>query len=154
MNSGYPVNHEFDDADFARIGAALGAEAHREGAMTWYVLEDKKTSDKLRLEIICGLSTPDSIRKEELNNLIRVITPYNRLQLQGCTGIIYVEEGEVIFWARREGVSSGLAVDRKVYCTLYANVDNRLLSADFTKLSGELIMSSVMLSMAASAEDL
>ena len=70
------------------------------------------------------------------------------LQLQGCTGFIASQElGEVIFFARQGGVTNGLVVEREAGCSLYANVDDRLLSTDFTQLPPEMIMSSVALSM-------
>ena len=56
--------------------------------------------------------------------------------------------GEIIFFARRAGVTNGLVVERDVGCSLYANFDQRLLlSTDFTQLPPELIMSTVALSM-------
>ena len=49
--------------------------------------------------------------------------------------------------AKSGGSTSGLVVEREAACSLYANVDDRLLSTDFTQLPPEMIMSSVALSM-------
>lgn len=57
------------------------------------------------------------------------------------------ELGEVIFFGRQQGFGSGLVVEREVGCSLYANVHERLLSADFMQLPPEMVMSSVALSM-------
>lgn len=85
---------------------------------------------------------------EASSTLVSVYAPASFLQLQDCTGFIASEDlGEVIFFARRNGTTNGLVVEREVGCSLYANVDERLLSADFTQLPPELIMSSVALSM-------
>jgi hypothetical protein len=57
------------------------------------------------------------------------------------------ELGEVIFFARQNDRVNGLVVERMAGCSLYANVSEKLLSADFTKLPGEIMMSAVALSM-------
>ena len=57
----------------------------------------------------------------------------------------------MIFVAKTGHGANGLVVERDVGCSLYANVDMRQLSTDFTQLPPELIMSSVALSV---AEDL
>ena len=54
---------------------------------------------------------------------------------------------EVIFFAKQGGKTCGLVVEREAGSSLYANVDDRLLSTDFTRLPPEMIMSSVALSM-------
>ena len=59
--------------------------------------------------------------------------------------------GEVIFVARSGETANGLVVEREAGCSIYANVDTKLLSTDFTQLAPELIMSSLALSV---AEDL
>ena len=70
------------------------------------------------------------------------------LQLHGVTGILASAElGEVIFFARRTGTTSGLVVEKAAGCSLYANVNDQLLASDFTKLPAEVMMSAVALSM-------
>ena len=55
--------------------------------------------------------------------------------------------GEVTFVAECGSRLSGLIVEKEGGCSLYANVDNSLLSGDFTKLGPEVMLSSVALSL-------
>lgn len=138
----------FSDADVARIGAVLGVQAKQDGAVARFELRDDASGRRLALEITRSLALPDTVADDQLANLVSVYAASSFLQLQGCTGFIASEElGEVIFFAKRGGVTNGLVVERAVGSSLYANVDDRLLSTDFTQLPPELIMSSVALSM-------
>ena len=42
---------------------------------------------------------------------------------------------------------SGLIVEREAGCSLYANVDESVLSGDFTQLGPEVMLSSIALSL-------
>lgn len=142
----------FSDADIERIGSVLGATSKSDGRLTRFELNNDETGRRLTLEIHPTLPVPEEIHESGRSNLISVYAPSSFLQLQGCTGFIASQElGEVIFVARTGHGANGLVVERDVGCSLYANVDMRQLSTDFTQLPPELIMSSVALSV---AEDL
>lgn len=136
------------DDDVRRIGDVLGVSHKVDGDVVRYELKSDETGRQLALEIHRGLTVPGNDQEGGLLTLVSVFAPSSFLQLQGCTGFIASEElGEVIFFARAGGATNGLVVEREVGCSLYANVDDRLLSTDFTQLPPELIMSSVALSM-------
>ncbi len=138
----------FSDDVINRIAAVLEVSPKHDGAAVRFKLHDEDSGRSITLEITRGLTLPDAINNEQPDNLITVMTPSSLLQLQGCTGFIASQElGEVIFFARRAGVTNGLVVEREAGCSLYANFDQRLLSTDFTQLPPELIMSTVALSM-------
>ncbi len=138
----------FSDEDLQRIADVLGVPAKRENVLHRYELRHDESGRRLSLEINSNVALPERVREEQPGNLVSVYATSSFLQVQGCTGYIASKElGEVIFFARRDGVTNGLVVEREAGCSLYANVDSRLLSADFTQLSPELIMSSVALSM-------
>lgn len=138
----------FSDEDFDRIGTVLGVQPKREQSLVRYELHDKSSGRRLSLEITRNVRLPEDVREDQPGNLVSIYAASSFLQLQGCTGFIASQElGEVIFFARRGGATNGLVVEREAGCSLYANVDSRLLSADFTQLSPELVMSSVALSM-------
>lgn len=141
------MSFSFSDSDFERIASTLGVPAKREGKVVRFALKDEASGRDLSLEITTGLALPESVGGQP-PNLVSVYAASSFLQLQGCTGLIASQElGEVIFFARRGGITNGLVVEREAGCSLYANVDDRLLSTDFTQLPPELIMSSVALSM-------
>jgi hypothetical protein len=138
----------FTDDDFDRIARVLGVQVKRDRALVRYELRDESSGRRVSLEITPNIDLPDPVIEDQPANLVSVYAASSFLQLQGCTGFIASQElGEVIFFARRGGLTSGLVVEREAGSSLYANVDSRLLSADFTQLPPELIMSSVALSM-------
>lgn len=135
-------------ADIERIASVLGSEAKIDGPVTRFELRDESTGRSLALEIRIDLEMPGEVATDHPLNLVSVYAPSSFLQLQGCTGYIASQElGEVIFFAKRGGTTNGLVIEREAGCSLYANVDDRLLSTDFTQLPPEMIMSSVALSM-------
>lgn len=138
----------FSDEDFDRIGTVLDVEPKLEKSLVRYELYDENSGRSLSLEITPNVVLPAGVRDDQPGNLVSVYAASSFLQLQGCTGFIASQElGEVIFFARRDGLTNGLVIEREAGCSLYANVDSRLLSADFTQLPSELVMSSVALSM-------
>lgn len=138
----------FSEDDFERIAAVLGGDLRRNGATTRIKLVDEESGRRLELEIVTDLHLPQAI-SDEPTNLVSVYGNQNAfLQLQDCTGYIASDElGEVIFFAKRSGMTNGLVVERVAGCTLYANVDDRLLSTDFTELPPAMLMSIVALSL-------
>lgn len=134
--------------DLQRIADVLGVEPKFEGTATRFELKNESSGRHLSLEIHLDLPAPEAVGENGKTMLVSVYSPSSFLQLQACTGFIASEElGEVIFFARKDGTTNGLVIEREVGCSLYANVDDRLLSTDFTQLAPELIMSSVALSM-------
>jgi hypothetical protein len=83
--------------------------------------------------------------------LVVVYTPESHLQLHNCSGYILSDElGEVTFVAESGDKISGLVVEVGAACSLYANVDRKLISSDFTTLGVEAVLSGVALSLAES----
>ena len=142
------MSFTFSDEDIDRIAEVLGVAPRQEGSVFRFKLHDETSGRRITLEVTRDLKLPDSVADEMPDNLVSIMAPSSLLQLQGCTGFIASQElGEVIFFARRAGVTNGLVVEREAGCSLYANFDQRLLSTDFTQLPPELIMSTVALSM-------
>jgi len=140
----------FSDADFARVSEALGVSAHRDGSIVRFELADPESGRRLVLEIHPAVKL-SAIGSEESTGMVSVYGMNAFLQLQDISGMIASEElGEVIFFARHGGATSGLVVERGAGCSLYSNVDDRLLAADFTQLPSEVMMSAVALSMSES----
>lgn len=141
----------FSDADFDRLAAALGTPATHDGALVRFNLADAASGRRLVLEVQPALTLPG---RDAPCALVQVYGMNSFLQLHDVTGFIASDEmGEVIFFARMNGVTNGLVVERGAGCSLYANVDERLLEADFTRLPAEVTMSVVALSMAESLFD-
>ena len=138
----------FSEADLERIESVLGVKPKSDGRVWRFELKNKESGRRITLEIHPGLPVPEEIDESGKSNLISVYAASSFLQLQGCTGFLASQElGEVIFVAKAGHGANGLVVEREVGCSLYANVDMRLLSTDFTQLPPELIMSSVALSV-------
>ena len=138
----------FSDDDFDRLAAAFGVEPKRDGPVVRFELRDEESGRRLVLEVQPTVALPSGLVGDGPTGLVSVYGMNAFLQLQGCTGYIASEEmGEAIFFARKHDTTNGLVVERGAGCSLYANVDDRLLKADFTQLPSEIMMSSVALSM-------
>lgn len=138
---------KLSDADFEQVATALAAPAVKDGSIIRYELSDAESGRRLILEIHPGVVLPSELA-DQPSGLISAYGMNAFLQLQGVTGLIVSEElGEVIFFARRGGTTDGLVIERGAGCSLYSNVDDRLLAADFTRLPAEIMMSAVALSM-------
>src|SRR5690554_5411299 len=142
----------FSDDDFDRLAAALGVEPKRDGPLVRFEMRDPERGRRLVLQIQPAVDLPGRLSDADApSGLVSVYGMNAFLQLQGCTGYIASEElGEAIFFARKHGTTNGLVVERGAGCSLYANVDDRLLQTDFTQLPAEIMMSSVALSMSES----
>jgi hypothetical protein len=81
-------------------------------------------------------------------SLVTVQTTSAHLQLHFCSGYVISELlGEVTFVGEHNGKVSGLIVEQKGGCSLFANVDRTLVSGDFTQLGPEVMLSGVALSL-------
>jgi len=137
----------FSERDIKKIAAVLGAEAKHRGNNYRLVLENTEAGRRLSIEIYPEVHIDKN--KKVSGNLISVFTPTAHLQLHFCTGFVVSKMlGEVTFIAEHRGKISGLIVEKETGCSLFANVDNRVLSGDLTSLSPELMSSSIALSLA------
>jgi len=145
---------KFTEDDIERIESVLEVSPKWDGKVARFELASESTPRRVALEIHTLVPVPDEIDETGFSNLISVYASASFLQLQACTGYIASKDlGEVIFVAKSGHSANGLVVERAVGCSLYANVDTRLFSTDFTLLPPELIMSSVALSVTESLFD-
>ena len=130
------------------IGDTLGVPARESGSSVRFELSHDGESRTLTVEIHFALQLPKELESAAAGSLVSVYGTNSFLQLHRCTGFITSKElGEVIFFAKNNGVTNGLVVEREAACSLHANVDDRLFSADFMSLPPELVMSTVALSL-------
>jgi len=127
--------------DIERIADILGVEARQETDHWTLLLEESEHERHIRLEIY-----PEIQIGSETGALVSAYTHSTHLQLHFVTGyVISTLLGEVTFVAEREGHMSGLTIEREAACSLYANVDNSMLSGDFTRLGPEVMLSGIAL---------
>ncbi len=82
------------------------------------------------------------------NALISVYTENSHLQLQDCNSVILSEMlSEVIFIAEYGEKISGLIVSMQGDCSLYSNVDKKIISSDLSDLTSEKLIAAVALSL-------
>lgn len=126
------------------ISTVLGVPAETEGSMTRFALSNEESGRRIALEIAPEVTLPSG----DETSVVSVYSTASFLQLHGVERVLPAEDlGEVLFLAREGERVSGLMVEREAGCSLYANVDARLLSADFTALPAEVMSSAVMLSL-------
>ncbi len=136
---------EFTENDAKKVVSALGIKAYAFEDDHYRIrLENREERRLLTLEIYPKILLGD---KEGL--LVVVYTSSAHLQLHNCSGYVCSEElGEVTFVAETNGTLSGLVIEQGAGCSLYAGLDRRLISSDFTKLGVEVMLSGVALSLA------
>lgn len=134
----------FEKSDIEKIARVLSCEPQFKTNNYRFVLVNEETKEHISLEVY-----PDIPIGEKTGNLISVYTPTSHLQLHSCTGYVVSEMlGEVTFISRCSNLVSGLIVDKTAGCNLYANVDAKLLSGDYTTLGPEVMLSGIALSLA------
>ncbi len=136
---------DFTDKDADRVVAVLGADKYVKSEDHYRIrLENREEKRLLTLEIYPSIQLGD---KEGM--LAVVYTASSHLQLHNCSGYVCSEElGEVTFVAETNGTISGLVVEQVAGCSLYAGINRKLISSDFTKLGVEVMLSGVALSLA------
>jgi len=134
----------FQLKDIETIAKVLNCEPQFKTNNFRFVIQNEETKEHISLEVY-----PDIPIGENIGNLISVYTPTSHLQLHCCTGYVVSEMlGEVTFISRCGNLLSGLIVDKTAGCNLYANVDAKLLSGDYTTLGPEVMLSGIALSLA------
>ena len=135
---------EFSNKDIEKISSVLGISAFKENQAYRWKIENQESGRTLTLELYKNIPIGKS-----RGNLVSVYTRSTHLQLHFVSGYVVSEMlGEVTFVGANEGHLSGLIIEREAACSLYANVDDQLLSGDFTKLGPEVMLSGIALSLA------
>jgi hypothetical protein len=139
-------NPIFTRDDIAKIASCLGnLDITDERDHFRLKLVHKADKRQLSLEIYPEVSLSDKAK----GALVVVYTGNCHLQLHNCTGYVLSQElGEATFISECMGKISGLVVEREAACSLYANVDRKLISDDFTRFGVEVMLSGVALSLA------
>lgn len=134
---------EFTLDNLDEISRVLDAPYKTTGNIARFEVVNKEEKRRLVVEVNLNLSY-----ENERMNLVSVYTNSSFIQLQNCTAFIASDLLEqVTFFGKTDGTTSGLIIEKAASCSLYANVDERLLTGDFSKLPTELMMSSVALSL-------
>jgi hypothetical protein len=136
---------KFSEEDANKVGAVLAAEKiSYEKDHYRLKISNKPDRRVLILEIY-----PEIMLGRGRGMLVVVYTGNSHLQLHNCSGYVISEElGEVTFITETEQRLSGLVVEKGASCSLYAGLDRKLISSDFTKLGVEVMLSGVALSLA------
>jgi hypothetical protein len=135
--------YSFDKSGLTKLSKVLKSKLKKSGKSYRLEIETKLEHRKLALEIY-----PNIYIGSKLGNLVSIYTSNTHLQLHFCTGFVVSEMlNEVTFFSEKEESICGLIVEREGGCSLYANVDKKILSGDFTKLGPEVMLSGIALSL-------
>jgi len=142
--------HQFTTENIETIGTVLGATPKPLGDDVFRIeVKNEEENAKLALEIHLGLEA-----NGKQMNLVSVYSYNTFLQLQNCTAFVASDILEqVTFFGKSGDKTSGLIVDRAAGCSLYANVDETIISGDFTALPEDLMMCGIALSLTESMDD-
>lgn len=129
----------FDKDVVDGIGKLLG-NPMQETENGWKInLVSKLKKTEISLEIF---PEPDG------NALISVYTENSHLQLQDCNAVILSDMlSEVIFISEYLEKISGLIISMQGDCSLYSNVNKKIVSSDLSELTSEKLIAAVALSL-------
>ncbi len=142
--------HQFTTENIDAIGEVLGTSAKPLGNDVFrFEVKNEEDPRKLALEIHLGLD----VNGEQMN-MVSVYAYNTFLQLHNCTAFVASDIlQQVTFFGKSGEKTSGLIVEKTAGCSLYANVDNAILSGDFTQLPEDLMMCGIALSLTESMDD-
>jgi hypothetical protein len=133
----------FNKSGLEKLGKILKSKPKKIGTNYRFEVAIKHPQRKIALEIY-----PNILIGKKLGNLVSVYTLNTHLQLHFCSGFVASEMlNEITFISERGEIICGLIVEREGGCSLYANVDRKILSGDFTKLGPEVMLSGIALSI-------
>lgn len=137
-------NYILTKDDFKKISNVLECEVVERADCTRFLLINEEEGRKLTFEIYQDIEICD-----KRGNLITVYTGNTHVQLHFVNGYIASESlGEVLFVSAKETAVSGMVIAKEAACNIYANVDNKVISGDFTSMAPEVMISGIALSIA------
>lgn len=142
--------HQFTAENIITIGKVLGASPKPLGNDVFRLeVVNTEESRKLALEIHLGLE----VNGEQMN-MVSVYAFNTFMQLHNCTAFVASDLlQQVTFFGKSGEKTSGLIVEKAAGCSLYANVDERIILGDFTQLPEDLMMCGIALSLTESMDD-
>ncbi len=142
--------HKFTPENISTIGEVLGATPKPLGDDVFRIeVKNEEENRRLALEIHLGLNA-----NGEQMNMVSVYAYNTFLQLHNCTAFVASDMlQQVTFFGKSGDKTSGLIVERAAGCSLYANVDESLITGDFTQLPEDLMMCGIALSLTDSMDD-
>ncbi len=134
----------FDNSDIDKITETLSAKPVNHGESLQWRLENKEAGQVLVLTI----SNNVEFSENQTGSLISVQTKFGYFELHECAGYFLFDPDEVIFYMHDENKLSSMSIGRGASCSLYANIDKKLLNADFSTINPALLLSAMQLSIA------
>ncbi len=136
--------YEFSEETILSIGKVLGCSPKKIGDNVYRLeLISDEDNRKLAMEILLGLEIHG-----KKSNMVSVYSGSTVLQLHNCSAFVASKIlKQVTFFGKSGGYTSGLIVDQEAGCSLYANVNDSVLTGDFTKLPEDVMMCGVALSL-------
>ncbi len=142
--------HQFTSENITTIGKVLGSEPKPLGKDVYRIeIKNEEENRKIALEIHLGLEVGG-----EIMNMVSVYAYNTFIQLHNCTAFVASDIlQQVTFFGKSGDKTSGLIVEKAAGCSLYANVDESILTGDFTQLPEDLMMCGIALSLTESMDD-
>jgi len=136
--------HEFTEDNILSIGKVLESTPKKLGNDVYRLeMMNQEDGSKLAFEIHLGLE----VNKKRMN-MVSVYSGNTFLQLHNCTAFIASDMlKQVTFFGKQNGITSGLIIEQGAGCSLYSNVDDSVLTGDFTQLPEDMMMCGVALSL-------
>lgn len=137
------MSFSFTGKDIERIAEIIGSTPQiADNSYTWKVI-NKGNGQSLVFTVYNSIPIDD-------NNSCSMITAQTQqgyFELHCCTGYMIFEPGEVIFIQADDKSVTSLIIGRESTCSMYANIDRKILISDFTMLDPALLPAAMQLSL-------
>ncbi len=146
------MSFSFTKENIEEIAETLEAKPQvAENSYTWKIV-NKSGATSIMFTIYNKVSASHSKNNDEKDtdnelSMVSAQTQQGFFELHCCTNFLVFDPGEVIFIQSDEKTVTSMIIGKEGTCSLYANIDRKILSSDFTVLDPALLPAAMQLSL-------
>ena len=130
--------------DIDKISMTLGEEPKSYENSWAYAMHNKENKQSLVFTIYNDAILDGD---EHKGTLISVQTQHGYFELHDCTAYIVFKPDENIFLQTKDQKLSCIVIGKECTCSLFCNIDKKILNADFTTLDPAVLLAAMQLSI-------
>ena len=138
------MSFSFSSEDINNISKILNQEPKLfEKAWSWTII-NKETNQSLVFTLYNDIILDGDSKK---GNLISAQTQHGYFELHQCNKYMVFEPDEIIFLQTMEDTISCIVIGKEATCSMFSNINRKILNADFTTLDPAVLLAAMQLSI-------
>jgi hypothetical protein len=137
------MGYNFTSLDLTEISKTLNAE-FKEFSNGWTI---NINNPKMKQALVLTIYNNVELGSDEIGSLISVQTQHGYFELHNCTNFLVFEPDEVIFILKNSDKVSSLILSKDGACSMYANIEQAIINADFSELDPAVLLAAMQLSL-------